>query len=244
MRRAPWRTLQRAGSTLVWTQASTRVSRRQARVPAPRNGSAQIPRLQEFGDSSRHLRRDKSRSSKQDSLRHEAHSVDSNVATFVSRAPLPLPRRHQQQSSGANPRCPGDVPLSRQPHPALAPRAASDSLASPAEPAVSAPTPARCPHCRRGQLILIQVRRAEKKLPPSARRGCLLIATRLGAARCAARARARQCLPPRFPGTPAGPSPPFFSRPGPTAASVTGRATCHTGQKSTPLCSPKAPNPR
>ena len=31
-----WRTLQRAGSTLVWPQASTRVSRQQARVPAPR----------------------------------------------------------------------------------------------------------------------------------------------------------------------------------------------------------------
>jgi hypothetical protein len=46
------------------------------------------------------------------------------------------------------------------------PRAASDSLASPAEPAVSAPTPARCPHCRRGQLIVIQVLCAERKLPP------------------------------------------------------------------------------
>ena len=46
------------------------------------------------------------------------------------------------------------------------PRAASDSLASPAEPAVSVPTPARCPYCRLGQLIVIQVLRAERKLPP------------------------------------------------------------------------------
>ena len=59
-----------------------------------------------------------------------------------------------------------------------------------------------------------------------------------------ARAQARQCLPPRFPGTPAGRSPPLFSRPGPTAASVAGRATCQTGQKSTPVYSPEAPNPR
>jgi integrase len=64
------------------------------------------------------------------------------------------------------PRWPGDVPLSRPPHATVALRAASDSLASPAEPAVSVPTPARCPHCRRGQLIVIQVLRAEKKLPP------------------------------------------------------------------------------
>jgi len=71
------------------------------------------------------------------------------------------------------------------------PRAASDSIASPAEPPVSVPTPARCPHCRRGQLIVIQVLRAERKLPPSGRRGCLLLPARLGAARCAARARAR-----------------------------------------------------
>jgi hypothetical protein len=46
------------------------------------------------------------------------------------------------------------------------PRAASDSLASPAEPAVWVPSPARCPYCRLGQLIVIQVLRAERKLPP------------------------------------------------------------------------------
>jgi hypothetical protein len=46
------------------------------------------------------------------------------------------------------------------------PRAASDWLASPAGPVVSPPTPARCPHCRLGQLIVIQVLRAERKLPP------------------------------------------------------------------------------
>ena len=46
------------------------------------------------------------------------------------------------------------------------PRTASDSLASPAEPAVSVPTPARCPHCGLGQLIVMQVLRAERKLPP------------------------------------------------------------------------------
>ena len=46
------------------------------------------------------------------------------------------------------------------------PRAASDWLASPAEPPVSVPTPARCPYCRLGQLIVIQVLRAERKLPP------------------------------------------------------------------------------
>jgi hypothetical protein len=44
--------------------------------------------------------------------------------------------------------------------------------------------------------------------------------------------------------TPAGRSPPFFSRPGPSAASVAGPATCQTGQKSTSLHSPEAPNPR
>jgi len=122
------------------------------------------------------------------------------------------------------------------------PRAASDWLASPAQPPVWAPTPARCPHCRRGQLIVIQGLRAERKLPPSGRRGCLLIPARLASARCAARARARQCLPARFPGTPPGPSPPFFSRPGPAAASVTARATCQTGQKSTAPYSEEAPN--
>ena len=46
------------------------------------------------------------------------------------------------------------------------PRAASDSLAWRAEPAVWVPTPARCPYCRLGQLIVIQVLRAESKLPP------------------------------------------------------------------------------
>jgi hypothetical protein len=46
------------------------------------------------------------------------------------------------------------------------PRAASDSLASPAQPAVWVPSPTRCPHSRLGQLIVIQVLRAERKLPP------------------------------------------------------------------------------
>ena len=46
------------------------------------------------------------------------------------------------------------------------PRAASASLAWPAEPAVSFPPPTRCPHCRLGQLIVIQVLLPERKLPP------------------------------------------------------------------------------